>query len=170
VKRSDINPLPQFFDRYILLMEDEEVITSLQKSLVELEQLDRGKLRAKAQFRYAEGKWTVAELFQHLLDNERIQAYRALRFSRNDTTVLPGYDENVLAEYSETSRRTIDDILDEFILVRRANIMMFASMSDVALQRKGMAFKVEITPLGLAFQMTGHQRHHLRVLEERYFW
>jgi hypothetical protein len=160
--------MPQFFDRYILLMEDDELLAAFEKSLQELENLDRTALRSKAHFRYAENKWSVLELFQHLLDNERVQAYRALRFSRNDTTVLPGYDENLLAQYSDADNRTIDQILDEFILQRKSNIMMFSAMNKEALHRKGIAFKIEITPLALAFQMMGHQRHHLRVLEERY--
>lgn len=166
--RSDINPLPPFFDRYILLMEDEEMMAAFEKSLLELEQLDRKLLREKALYRYAEKKWSVLEVFQHLLDNERIQAYRALRFSRNDSTVLPGYDEGLLAQYSDADSRSIDQILDEFILQRKSNIMMFSAMSKEALCRKGIAFNIEITPLALAFQMMGHQRHHLKVLEERY--
>src|SRR5690348_17027724 len=98
MKRSDINPMPEFFDRYILLTEDEDIINSLENNLSVLEDLNIEELFRLGDKVYSKDKWTVKDIFQHMIDNERIQSYRALRIARNDKTIMPGYDENLLAK------------------------------------------------------------------------
>lgn len=167
MKKSDIKAMPQFFDRYINLAEDIDLIEALERhSTFSEEEITAWK--ELGDYIYAPGKWTVKDIFQHIIDNERIQAYRALRFARNDKTALPGYDEELLAANADTSKRTLEDILKEFTSVRLSNIRMFKSFDDVALQREGICYNTTITPLALGFVLVGHQAHHLRVIKERY--
>jgi len=122
----------------------------------------------KHEFRYAEGKWTIKQIIQHLMDAERIFAYRALRFARKDQTALPGFDENNYAEMAPADQRTIMSLLTEYSAIRHSNILMFKSFSNEELQRIGVASGNEMSVRALGFVMVGHQNHHQRVFEERY--
>jgi hypothetical protein len=168
MKKSDIHPMPKFFDRYINLAEDDEIVSSLEKSLSVLEHLNLNQLKSLGDKVYAPGKWTIKDIFQHLIDNERIQTYRALRFSRNDKTVLPGYDENLLAQNTNTIHQSLNSIIEEFKLTRQSSIALYRSFNDEMLLRTGICFQVEISVLALGFQLSGHQIHHLNVIGERY--
>ncbi len=168
MKKSDINPMPEFFDRYINLAEDEEVIVSLERNLKALETLDVKQLNTLGDKVYAPGKWTIKDIFQHLIDNERIQSYRALRIARNDKTIMPGYDENLLAQNTTASQQTLQSLIEEFKLVRKSSIVLFKRFTDEMLQRKGVCSGIEISVLALGFQLSGHQIHHLKVIRERY--
>jgi hypothetical protein len=118
---------------------------------------------------YAEGKWTVKDILQHVTDNERIMSYRALRFSRNDKTQLPGYDEAVLAANTVAAHHTVDDLLDELRELRRSTITLFKNMDKTMLTRIGNANQTEISPLALGFVILGHPVHHMNVIRDRYF-
>jgi uncharacterized damage-inducible protein DinB len=122
----------------------------------------------KHDYRYDTGKWTIKEIIQHLIDSERVFAYRALRFSRNDTTELPGFDENQYAANCEANQRHLKDLLMEFSLVRHTTLALFKSFSKEALQRKGKANQVEVSVRALGFMIIGHQEHHKKVFKERY--
>ena len=166
--RSQINQMPPFFDRYINLVDDVELVDGLQKSLQTFIEYDFSLLGRLGNHVYSADKWTVKDILLHIIDNERIQSYRALRFARNDKTVLHGYDEELLAANGCASSRTIQDLKNEFLSVRLSTITLFKSMTDEALQRKGMAFEVEISPLSLGFVIIGHQVHHFNVIKEMY--
>lgn len=168
MKKSDINPMPEFFDRYINLAEEEALISSLERNLKVLETLDINSLKSIGDKVYEPDKWTIKDIFQHLIDNERIQSYRALRIARKDTTILPGYDENLLASNTNTKNQSLEDLLNEFILVRKSSILLFKSFTNEMLLRKGFCFKVEISALALGFQLSGHQIHHLKVINDKY--
>lgn len=167
--KSQINPMPQFFETYIHPVKEENLIIALEESLKEFEIYDFDKLEKIGDKVYASGKWTVKEILQHIIDNEKIQHYRALRIARNDTTVLPGYDEELLAKNSNANARTIQELKEEFILLRRLSIMFYKSINTEAANRLGVCYKVEISSLALGFVLVGHQRHHLNIIEERYF-
>ena len=122
----------------------------------------------KHDFRYDTGKWTIKEIIQHLIDSERVFQYRALRFSRNDTTELAGFDENSYADNSNGNQRHLKDLLMEFSLVRHSSLAMFKSFSKEVLTRKGIANKVEISVRALGFMIVGHQEHHKKIFQERY--
>src|SRR5687768_7286417 len=98
MKRSDIHSMPAFFDRYINLVEDIDLINALEKYSSMETLVSKEELEQLGEMKYAPGKWTVKDIIQHVIDNERIQAYRALRFARNDKSTLPGYNENLFAE------------------------------------------------------------------------
>jgi hypothetical protein len=110
--------MPAFFDRYINLTEDIDIVEALEKYHTVESLLDKKNLEKLGKKVYAEGKWTIKEIVQHMIDNERVQAYRALRIARNDKTPLPGYDENLFAANVQLSKRDLDGLLEEFAIVR----------------------------------------------------
>lgn len=161
--------MPRFFDRYILLIdENADLISELEKTTNDFE-LVKEKLITLQNYRYQPGKWTPRDILQHVIDNERIQAYRSLAFARGDKNILPGYDEQLYGDNTNANNRTIEDLLEEFQIVRKASILLYKSFTDNQFRKKGISFEVEVTPLALGFQMIGHAMHHLKVLEERYF-
>ena len=168
MKRSQINPMPQFFDRYIVLADDVELIDGLRtaQSMFDSE-LD--KLVQVQDFRYAPGKWTPKDIIQHIIDNELIQLNRAMRISRGDTTVLPGYEEDFIADGIKTDQVDIQNLIEEFKILRTASINMFQRCTDEMLMKTSVCFNVEISALALGFQMIGHQIHHFNVIREKYF-
>jgi hypothetical protein len=169
MKKSDIYPMPPFFEVYIHQAEDEEIVLSLEKNLKIIETINIKELEAIGDKTYAPGKWTIKDILQHMIDTERVQSYRAMRLARNDKTVLPGFDENLFAANTNLSVKTVKDLLEEYILLRKANIAMFKGFSDEMLMRSGVCYKVEISVLALGFVLCGHQIHHLRVIREKYF-
>jgi len=170
MKRTDIQQMPKFFDRYILQVEDIELLEGLKKnaSLFEDEAI-KDKLLALGDQVYAPDKWTAKDILQHIIDTERIMAYRALRISRNDATPLPGFDENFFAANTTAANRTVDDLLEEFQIVRQSSILLFKNMTASMLQYEGIGSNQPIAPLALGFVLIGHPTHHLKVLKERYF-
>ena len=122
----------------------------------------------KYDYRYAEGKWTIKDIIQHLIDSERVFAYRALRFSRGDETPLAGFDENSYAAIAHGSDRSINDLLTEMSALRHANIMMFKSFTTEDLMRRGTASGNTVSVRAFGFLIIGHQNHHMKVFKERY--
>ncbi len=169
MKKSDVPRMPSYFDTYIDKVADISLADALQQSLHTLETLDWDQLNALADRVYAPGKWTTCDIFQHLIDTERVFAYRTLRFARRDKTLLPGFDENSFAEHAHAGRRPLDLILSELKLLRQVNQLMFASFSDEDLRQSGVMFQSEISVLAAGFCVVGHQIHHLQILAERYF-
>lgn len=169
MKLTDVPHAPSYFDTYIQQVKEADLSDALAQSLAVLDSLDFEKLLALGDRVYAPGKWTVRDLLQHITDTERIFAYRALRFARNDDTALPGFDENLFAEYCGASRRPLKDVLEELRIVRQSSILLFNSFDETALRRTGVMFKFELPVIAVGFTLVGHQNHHLRILEERYF-
>lgn len=122
----------------------------------------------KFDYRYADGKWTIKDILQHLIDAERIFAYRALRFSRNDQTQLASFDENEYVIEANANRRSIQDLLTELAVVRQSTLSLFRSFSQEELLRNGIASNNPMSVRALGFVIIGHQNHHQRIFEERY--
>lgn len=122
----------------------------------------------KFDFRYAEGKWTIKEIIQHLIDSERIFAYRALRISRNDTTPLPGFEENDYVANTNANERNLQGLLTEMAVVRQATLSLFNSFSREQLMRLGVASNSAVSVRAIGFIIIGHQKHHQKVFQERY--
>lgn len=162
--------MPAFFDRYINLIGDDIDLFegfdlfAPDKIYNEVDQLI--ELGTEV---YQPGKWTIKDILQHVIDNERIMSYRALRFSRNDKTILPGYEEELLAANTNAANLSVQQLMEEFNLVRASTIAMFRGMSDQMLLRSGVAFKSDISALALGFVILGHPVHHMNVIRERYF-
>jgi uncharacterized damage-inducible protein DinB len=122
----------------------------------------------KFDYRYAEGKWTIKDILQHLIDSERIFAYRALRFARNDKTELASFEENNYVYEANANRRSIMDLLTELAVVRQATLSLFKTFSETELIRSGIASSNPMSVRALGFVIIGHQNHHQRIFEERY--
>ena len=122
----------------------------------------------KHEYRYAPDKWTIKELLQHLIDTERVFAYRALRFSRNDTADLQGFDQTLFAANCDANIRPFDELLDEFSLVRRSTIILFRSFSEDMLLRCGTINNNTVSVRAKGYIISGHLLHHLDVIKERY--
>lgn len=143
-----------------------------------LDALERGEREAhdllsplgedQARFRYAPGKWSVKEMVVHVLDTERIFAYRLLRIARGDATPIPGFEQDEYARASEADQRPMADILAEYRAVRAATLQLAGSLSDEALARQGTASGYPVTARALIYIMAGHEQHHLRLLREKY--
>lgn len=122
----------------------------------------------QSNFVYAEGKWTLKELLQHLIDAERIFIYRALRFSRNDQTELSGWDEELYAKEYFLEQVSLKTLITEFDYLRKSNILFFGNFKQEILSRKGIANGNEISVETLGKLIIGHNLHHLNIIEERY--
>ena len=124
--------------------------------------------KAQQEFRYAESKWSIKEILQHLIDAERIFAYRALRFARFDKTDLAGFEENSYVENSFCDDKNFDDLLEEFKVVRTCSKMLFKSFNVDILKNHGLANGNNMSVRAIAYVISGHQLHHLNVIKERY--
>ncbi|GAB4339950.1 MAG: DinB family protein [Flammeovirgaceae bacterium] len=123
---------------------------------------------SKHSFRYAPNKWSIKELMLHLVDSERVFAYRALRIARHDKTPLHGFDENKFVENSFAENRTLSDIMEEFRVVREASIKLFEGFEERVFMNKGIANEKEITVRALGYIIIGHELHHIEIIKERY--
>ena len=169
MKKSDLKFIPDFFDRYIALVDDHtHLIDGLKHGETILESVSE-KLAQHQEYRYEPNKWTPKELLQHIIDTERILAYRALCISRLEPKALLGFDENVYAKNSCANNRSIEDLLKEFRLVRQSTIPLFESFNEDMLHRVGISSEIRISALAFGFTIIGHAKHHFNILNDRYF-
>lgn len=164
------NEYAPFYKPYILAASksDKGIVENLQDSLVRFFEILSELSEEKQLFAYAENKWTIKELVQHMIDTERVMSYRALRISRNDKIDLAGFDENDYVSNANANQIPFIELLKEFSLVRKSTIAMFKGFTDEMLLRKGTASETEISVRALGYILTGHVLHHLRIIEERY--
>jgi len=163
-----VNEYSEFVATYIKAIENVELLEELEISLHDFIKFVQNIPMDKFDYRYAEGKWTIKDIIQHIIDAERIFGYRALRISRNDKTPLSGFEENEYVENTNANSRSIQELLTEFSAVRHSNLLLFKSFSDEQLTRLGIASNHTISVRALGFVMIGHQKHHQRVFQERY--
>jgi len=145
-----------------------DMMDALSESSANMQEFLKSVPEAKGTYRYAEGKWSIKEVLNHLMDAERIFAYRALRFGRNDKTDLHGFDENTYAPEANAHARTILELSNEMVRLRATTIDLFASFTPEMLERKGKANKNETQVKALAYIIGGHEMHHLSIFKERY--
>jgi uncharacterized damage-inducible protein DinB len=151
-----------------LLPDDGMILQHLRGNLKATSEFILSLPEGKLDFRYAEGKWTIKEILAHVADDERIYAYRALRFARDDGTELPGFDQDAYARQSGANRRGVREILKELAHVRRATISLFDGLDDEALLRTGVADGNRVSVRALAYHIAGHELRHVNVIKERY--
>lgn len=164
-KPGDYNP---YYDRYINLIEGDDINEVLKNQIKLSEVFLKTLTEEHGNYSYEDGKWTVREVIGHLIDTERIMAYRALVFARNEKQPLPGFEQDDYVAESNFNERTLDDLVNEFIAVRNSNIILFKSFDKNILVRKGIASDNEISVIALIYIIAGHEKHHLRILKERY--
>jgi hypothetical protein len=166
--RPQLETVPPFYKGYIENVKDLDMLDALNQSIKNTLEIVRAIPEAKGEFRYAEGKWSIKEVLMHMNDVERIMAYRALRFSRNDKTDLPGFEENDYAPEANAHGRTIKQLADELERLRSTTIDMFSSFTPEMLLREGTANKNRLSVLNLGYIIPGHETHHRKILLERY--
>jgi uncharacterized damage-inducible protein DinB len=159
----------EYFNFYISLVDEKlDVTSALDQAHKRTNILLASLTEEKSNYAYAEGKWTIKELLVHMIDTERIFCNRALRFARNDQADLPGYDHDGYVPNSGANERTLNDIENEFNLVRQGTVALFNSFTPEMLDRKGTANGNHLTVLSIGFIIAGHETHHVNILEERY--
>ena len=165
-------PLPEenfgHFSNYINKVNTVELLKGLDDNQEVLTQKMLALDEATLNFKYQPDKWTIKEVIGHVIDTERIFAYRALRFARKDKTALAGYDEVLYGDTSNAGQRDIQDLLEEFVAVRKASITLFKSFNEEMLNEKGIASNFTISVRGLGYAILGHCTHHLQIIDERY--
>jgi hypothetical protein len=169
MKRSQLYPMPQYFDRYINLCNDTGLPDAIQTSIDELDNFPLEKWKALGDKVYAPGKWTVMDILQHLADTERIFMYRALAFSRGETQALPSFNEDEYASMALANKRTIESLVEELRIVHQSFKSLFESFTPAMLQKSGKGFKGEYSVASIGFCMPGHQRWHINILEQKYY-
>lgn len=166
--RADLNTVPDFHKRYVEHVKEYDVLDALIISSKETLKLVRSIPETKGDHRYAPGKWSIKELLCHMMDTERILAYRALRFARNDKTPLHGFEENDYAPQANAGNRTIKKIADEMERLRQTTSDLYVNLTPEMLQRSGMANNLELSVINLGYIISGHESHHRKILKERY--
>jgi uncharacterized damage-inducible protein DinB len=164
----NLESVPPFYKNYVKQIDETDVLQALRLSGFRTQMLIHSIPTAKADYRYADGKWTIRELLCHVIDAERIFAYRALRFGRNDKTPLSPFEENDYATQANASARSLRKIADELGHLRTSTIDLFESFTEEMLKRKGTANNNEMSVLLLGFIIAGHEAHHRKILTERY--
>ena len=157
-----------FFNSYIGNANTDDLLTALAASEEYIVNFMLSLKEQQLNHRYQPGKWSIKEMLVHMADTERIFAYRALRFARNDKTDLPGFDENAYAEQSKAEGRAITSILAEYAAARQATIELFKGFDDEMLGRTGTASGRSVSVRALGFAILGHEIHHLNIIKQRY--
>ena len=160
-------PFP-FYKTYIDLVGDVELLDMLQRQLGNFPEFIESIPDNKLSHKYEMDKWTIAEALVHIIDAERVFQYRALRYSRGDTTSLPGYDHDLYAINAMADRRSKESIIEEYKIVRKSSIALFANLDRTTLDNEGVANDLNWSVAALGFVICGHQKHHRNILRERY--
>jgi hypothetical protein len=164
-KPGDYNP---YYNGYISLIGDGDIIEVLEEQRKTSEKFLNTFTENQGNYSYADGKWTVKEVLGHVIDTERIMAYRALAFARNERQSLPGFEQDDYVAESNFNKRSLVDLINEFKTLRESNIILFKSFNEEILIRRGTASESEVTVLALIYIIAGHEKHHMKFLKERY--
>ena len=168
MNRPETSEYDGYYERYVSQVADEDIVGALEKQPAELRSLFANLDESQGTFAYKAGQWTLKEVLSHLIDGERIFAYRILRISRADETPIEGFEQDGYIEYSNANNRSFAELLEEFDLQRRSNLLLIKNLSDDATSRHGTASGLGISVRGLIYIMAGHVRHHFSILKDRY--
>ena len=157
-----------YFGRYISLVPDGNIVATLEQQNKATLELLGGLSEEQGIYRYAPGKWSIKEMVGHLIDTERVFAYRALCFARNDKTPLASFEQDDFVAGADFDSLRLADLADEFAIVRQSNVYLFRHLSDEAWSRRGSASGNEMSTRAAAFIIAGHELYHLDVLKTRY--
>ena len=171
MKKSDLTPSEYhpYYETYLKKVDaSTQLLVSLESSLISTTTFFASLPKDKLRHRYAEDKWTPKEILQHIIDTERIFTYRALRISRNDTTELPGFDENAYVPPSQANQKNLSQLLDEFSSLKKASISLYKGFNKAMLTKLGRASGSPISVRAIPFILIGHELHHIQVIKDRY--
>jgi len=164
----DINEIPRFYQGYVKKLKGGTLMENLERTGKELASLLASIPESKGEFAYAEGKWTIKEVIQHIIDAERVFSYRALRFARMDKTDLSGFEQNDYVPVSKANERPLDGLLNEFLSVRGATVSLFAGFSQEMMKSRGTANGYPFSAEAVGYITAGHCLHHTDILKDRY--
>ncbi len=163
------NEYPIYANMYMkLVKKDGSLIEQLKSSLDKTKTLISKLSNAELEYRYEKNKWSIKEVLVHIIDDERIYGYRALSFARNDKTNLPGFEQDDYNLNSDTSERTIENIMEEYEALRISTIALFNGLSDKSLKRMGKANGNQASARALGYHILGHDLHHMKIIENLY--
>lgn len=171
MKKSELTKgeIGEFYRGYIDRLKPEaELVPSLEQNTTEFLQFLEKIPEEKWEYRYAEGKWTLKEMIQHIIDTERIFQFRALAIARNEPQPLPGFDHDIYVLNSRAEHRAKDELIKEYQIVRESGVILFKSMTLDMLRVSGVMNDLNATPRALGFMMVGHVMHHMEVIKEKY--
>lgn len=162
---SDYKP---YQEAYIKTVEGDNILKVLEEQLKNIPEFLKSIPEDKGKYSYAEGKWTVKEVIEHITDTERIFAYRALCIARGEKIVLPGFEQDDYVRGANSNSRKISDLADEYRKVREANLSLFKSFDEEAINMRGNVNDYQITVNAILYVIAGHANHHLNILKEKY--
>lgn len=164
--RPESNEYAPYYEKYVSLIPEGDIVAMLQSQVAETRRMLNSMGEAKAGEPYAPGKWTTKQMVGHLIDTERIFAYRALRIARNDKTPLAGFEQDDFVAYGGHNDRTLADLIAEFESVRQASIFLLKHLPEDAWTRQGTASENPVTVRALAWMMAGHEAHHQNLMKQ----
>ncbi|MCZ7609125.1 MAG: DinB family protein [Ignavibacterium sp.] len=158
----------EYYQPYIDLIKGDDIFRVLVEQNLESQNVLNSFPESKGNFSYAEGKWTVKEVIGHLMDTERVFAYRAMCIARGETKPLPSMEQDDYVKNGNFNNRQLFDLIYEYRLIRESNILLFGSFDKSVLKNKGNVNGNSTTVLAMIFMTAGHEKHHLNILMERY--
>lgn len=167
-RRPKVEEIPEYYQDYVSQVKGDDVLTVLKIADLQTSAFFGGIEKDAWEYAYAPEKWTIKEVLLHIIDTERVFAYRALRISRGDMTPLPGFDQDDFVPNSNANKRSPKSLIAEYRAVRSATIHLLQHFTQDMWEQFGVASGVKFSPLVLAFIMAGHEKHHINILKERY--
>ena len=169
IARPEPGEFAPYYERYISLVSETDVLGTLDAQRRQTLLLLSGRDDSDGEYRYAPGKWSAKEVLGHMCDTERVFAYRALRIARGDQTPLAGFEQDDYVKNGPFAKAPMEEIIEDYIAVRRASITLFRNLDEAAWVRRGVANNNAVSVRALAYIIAGHELHHRRILEEKYF-
>lgn len=164
----DPQEYPAYYEPYVALVQGSDLVVAMQHAGKETSAFLDSIGEERGGHRYAPGKWSIRQVIQHIVDTERIFAYRALRFARQDGTALPGFDEEHYAEHGHADDRTLASLVEEFRRVRDASVSLFEGLHPSSLSRMGTCNANRMSVRAIGCLIIGHSLHHAGIIRERY--
>lgn len=169
VARPEPGEYAPYYDRYLSLITGTDILGTLDGQRRQMMMLLSGREESDGDFRYAADKWSAKEVLGHVCDTERVFAYRALRIARGDQTPMAGFEQDDYVKNGPFARAPLGELIEDYIAVRRATLTLLRNLDEAAWARRGVANKNEVSVRALAYIIAGHELHHRRILEEKYF-
>jgi len=169
IPRPQAGEYAPYYERYIALVPGSDILATLDAQRRQTLLLLSGRDEADGDYRYAPDKWNAKQVLGHVCDSERVFAYRALRIARGDQTPMEGFEQDDYVRNGPFAVIPLSEIIEDYIAVRRATLTLLRNLDEQAWTRRGVANKNEVTVRALAYMIAGHELHHRRILEEKYF-
>jgi uncharacterized damage-inducible protein DinB len=164
----DTSEYAPYYGRYISLVGPGEIIGTLESQAAEMRNILDKLSEQDGSLRYAPGKWTIKQMFGHMIDTERIFAYRALRISRGDQTPIEGFEQDGYVDNGPFEHCALSELAQEYSSVRNSTLHLFRNLQPADWKRRGTASGKEVSVRALAYMIAGHELHHRNILREKY--